>query len=447
MNVVVHKLANAPTKPTAGQLYYNTVENRLFYYNGTEWEGSDSLDAAMTGADIVQAINGSDKVILDARLSQAVRDAITKSHNSHTIADIANLQTALDGKVAKEAGKGLSTNDYTTAEKNKLGAIKPGATKTEGSTVNGNVKIDGAETIVYTHPSGANPHNITATTIGLGNVDNTSDLLKPVSTAVQAELDLKLNISDRYTKVSDLDNDLGFVNSSDLAAFGAGDMLKSVYDQDDDGIVDNAKKVNGFTVAKDVPANANFENTIYVLPEATKTILGGVKEGAGLTINTSGVVSVNDNGHKHTIANVTGLEAALAAKETPAGATAKATAAEDRAKGYTDTKITELIGAAPDMLDTFAEIAQALGDDPNFATTMIDLLATKTNKYTKLLDGTTSQEITHNLNSRDLAVTIRQTGAPYAQVITDVEFTTVNTATVKFAIAPPTGEYTITLVG
>jgi hypothetical protein len=44
---------------------------------------------------------------------------------------------------------------------------------------------------------------------------------------------------------------------------GAGDMLKSEYDTDGDGIVDNAEKVNGFTVGTDVPANAKFTDTTY----------------------------------------------------------------------------------------------------------------------------------------------------------------------------------------
>ena len=37
------------------------------------------------------------------------------------------VDTALNGKVDKESGKGLSTNDYTTAEKNKLNGIASGA--------------------------------------------------------------------------------------------------------------------------------------------------------------------------------------------------------------------------------------------------------------------------------------------------------------------------------
>ena len=49
-----------------------------------------------------------------------------------------------------------------------------------------------------------NPHSVTATQVGLGNVDNTSDLNKPVSTAQQAALDLKYDAS----------NPDGFINNT-----------------------------------------------------------------------------------------------------------------------------------------------------------------------------------------------------------------------------------------
>lgn len=70
------------------------------------------------------------------------------------------------------------------------------ATKVSSSTTNGNVKINEVETVVYTHPTGTNPHNTTKADIGLGNVDNTSDSNKPISTLTQEALDLKLDKSD-----------------------------------------------------------------------------------------------------------------------------------------------------------------------------------------------------------------------------------------------------------
>lgn len=41
-----------------------------------------------------------------------------------------------------------------------------------------------------------NPHSVTKEQVGLGNVDNTSDINKPISTATQTVLDLKQNITD-----------------------------------------------------------------------------------------------------------------------------------------------------------------------------------------------------------------------------------------------------------
>lgn len=46
------------------------------------------------------------------------------------------------------------------------------ATKVEASTTNGNIKINGTETKVYTHPTGTNPHGTTKSDVGLGNVPN-----------------------------------------------------------------------------------------------------------------------------------------------------------------------------------------------------------------------------------------------------------------------------------
>lgn len=66
--------------------------------------------------------------------------------------------------------------------------------------------------------------------------------------------------------------------------------------------------------------------------------------------------------HGHTVADVTGLQAALDAKATPADVTAAVTA---------------VIDAAPAALDTLNELAAALGDDANFASTVTTALAGK----------------------------------------------------------------------
>lgn len=81
-------------------------------------------------------------------------DKVANATNGHFAGLDANGNLTDSGKkasdfVAAEAGKRLMTN----AEGTKLGGIAEGATKVEVSTTNGNVKINGTETRVYTEPA------------------------------------------------------------------------------------------------------------------------------------------------------------------------------------------------------------------------------------------------------------------------------------------------------
>lgn len=71
------------------------------------------------------------------------------------------------------------------------------------------------------------------------------------------------------------------------------------------------------------------------------------------------------------------------------------------------------------------------------------------NKYAVNVGNASDTEftITHNLNSRDVTVTIREVGSPYAMVMTDVEMATVNTVVVRFAVAPSTDQYRVIVTG
>ena len=91
--------------------------------------------------------------------------------------DDTNITQKLNEKVDKITGKGLSTEDYTTSEKTKLGTIE------EGAQVNTVTSVAGRTGAV----------TLTKTDIGLDNVDNTSDDDKPISTATQTALDSKVD--------------------------------------------------------------------------------------------------------------------------------------------------------------------------------------------------------------------------------------------------------------
>lgn len=66
--------------------------------------------------------------------------------------------------------------------------------------------------------------------------------------------------------------------------------------------------------------------------------------------------------HTHAIANVTGLQSALDSKATPADVT---------------SAVAAVVNAAPASLDTLKELADALGNDANFASTVTNAIAGK----------------------------------------------------------------------
>ena len=85
----------------------------------------------------------------------------------------------------------------------------------------------------------------------------------------------------------------------ELNGKGAGDMKKSVYDADGDGVVDNAKKLDGRTLAQFAPAQHSHD----------------MSQVSGLS---SALMGKADAAHSHEIADVNGLQAALDGKSTAA---------------------------------------------------------------------------------------------------------------------------------
>lgn len=77
---------------------------------------------------------------IDTGATKNATDAALRDRTTHTgeqaISTITGLQAAIDDKVVKVTGKGLSTNDYTTAEKTKLTGIAAGATANRADSLN-----------------------------------------------------------------------------------------------------------------------------------------------------------------------------------------------------------------------------------------------------------------------------------------------------------------------
>lgn len=105
---------------------YTTAEkNKL---NNIE-DGANNYTLPVADSSNLGGIKSGGDITIDSAGVVQVND---NSHN-HSIDNISNLATRLNSKVDKIVGKGLSTNDYTTTEKDKLSGIANGA---EVNTIN-----------------------------------------------------------------------------------------------------------------------------------------------------------------------------------------------------------------------------------------------------------------------------------------------------------------------
>ena len=106
-------------------------------------------------------MTAADKTKLDGIATGATKTVVDSALDSSSTNPVQNkvINTALGNKVDKTSGKGLSTNDYTTNEKNKLAAITESAdavsySQTSGSSVSGvyevgKITINGTATTIY----------------------------------------------------------------------------------------------------------------------------------------------------------------------------------------------------------------------------------------------------------------------------------------------------------
>lgn len=127
----------------------STYEKSAYFYDGKAWvamTGNVDADKVILSENITLAggytqvgnltksQNGTatfstkGKSVMDA-LTEIFSAKIKGSSDSYTMELLDDTTVDLSGKVDKVAGKGLSTNDYTTAEKTKLAGIAEGANK------------------------------------------------------------------------------------------------------------------------------------------------------------------------------------------------------------------------------------------------------------------------------------------------------------------------------
>lgn len=118
------------------------------------------------------------------------------------------------------------------------------------------------------------------------------------------------------------------------------------------------------------------------------------------------------------------------------------------AQALIDASVNALVDSAPGTLDTLNELAAALGDDPNFATTVTNSLNAKPDKFAANIGNGALQTFTvnHALATTDVLVNVRQ-NSDGAVVDCQVVVTDANNVQITTNSTPATNAYRVVVIG
>jgi hypothetical protein len=383
LNARIQNLGTAPSNPVIGQVYYNSGDNVMYYYNGLSSPNGPWMPMSASG-EVVQDIVGnliSGGTGLTATYNDPANTLSIKLNDTAVTTGSYGSQTKIPTFTVDQQGRLTSAGEVDVATELSITG-DTGTTAisllTEGLTVNGGEGIDVAVT-----------NN--AITISAEDASTTN---KGVASFAAADF----NVNAGVVSIKDID----------LDSQTTGDYVAT--------IVGTANEIT-------VSPNSGHNAAVTVgLPDNVE-ITGNLQVGGNLnvigTVNSVNTTQINIEDNKVKLnSNFAG---------TPT----------------TDAGITVERGLETDVEILWNETSDKWTLTNNG--TNYHVIARKYAET--LGASATSYTITHNLGTTDVTVQIFEAASPFAQVEADVKRTSSNTVTVDFAIAPSAGEYKVVVVG
>lgn len=279
--IEVDTFSNLPGTGESGKIYIVQDTNLTYRWSGTGYvEISKSLALGETSSTAYPGDKGKattdklnripDKLITDTvDVNQSTTEAVLKFTTYRQEAQQVSRNTlTITSATTSQAGL-MSSSDKT-----KLDGLKDQAGITSD--------IDAVQTNLETHINNkSNPHEVNKAQVGLGNVDNTSDANKPISTATQNALNSKFNASDGNALKQRVDN-IPELIATDITV-----------DSDNDSVnisLDKTSIVDGTLSGTTININSATTSKAGILTPADKTKIDKI------ITNGNGTKYLSDNG-------------------------------------------------------------------------------------------------------------------------------------------------------
>ena len=415
LNARIQNLGAAPSNPVSGQIYYDTSNQTMYYYNGLSSPNGPWM-----------AMSGSTEVIQDViGASVLAGTALTATYD-----DTAGTTTLKLNDTAVTAGSYGSTTAIPTFTVDAQGRLTAAGTvnvatnlSVAGDTGTDTVDLltdtltvaggEGIDVAVTNNTITVSAEDATYTNKGVASFSSTDFTV--TAGAVSLNKDPVITLSGDVTGSATMTN-LGDVtisttiepNSVALGTDTTGDYVAT--------IVGTANEVT-------VSPNSGESAAVTIgLPDDV-TITNNLTVGGNL--NVTGTINSVNTTQVNIVDNKINLNTDFAGAPT------------------VDAGIRVERGTSPDTEILWNETSDQwtlTNDGTNYHEI--------TRKYkTTLSTSATSYIVTHNLGTKDVVTAIYEVASPFAQIEADVEHTSDSVVTIRFAVAPASGEYRVVVIG
>lgn len=427
-NVVIHNLPSHPSEQKEGQVYFNTSQNQHYAYRNGKWTvlGSDSIadiiglqDALDSKGSIVNEHNHKNKADLDSITDTRLSNWDIAYRDNHIHEHKAILDGIDEDRVTKWDNSVEDAKDYTDAQILEINGGAPSSSnslKKISDTLDAHKEsIDTLDALAKTK---ADDKEMKAALDTKANKEdmNRELALRAVKTEVNNALSLKADAEETtnslaqkadkteteialshkvdntylsknyYTgaitddKLRNIETNLkAYVDELGETKASASDVRALSLTKADDEEIKSilATKANLVEVNNELSAKADAKTVNSELEKkALKSVVDQMNVDLSSAINTK--MDIHTHPYKSenwypTWNDVTGKPELM----TPAMGSDLETRIVANAKSYTDEAVANLVDSAPETLNTLQELSSALGNDPNFATSITGQLGRK----------------------------------------------------------------------
>ena len=459
-NARIQGLSSAPSAPVTGQIYYDTSNNTMYYYNGLAspngpWmpmSGSTEVIQDVIGSSIVGGVGltstygdpaGTTTIDLD-------NTAVTAGSYGSTT-QIPTFTVDAQGRLTAAGVVSVATILTVNGDTGTTGI----SLLTEGLQVSGGEGIDVAvtENTITVSAEDATSSNkgvasfdSTDFTVTSGNVvlnaERVQDIVGGMVTAPNTESGISVSYDDTNGKLDFDTNDFNITLTGDVTGTGTVTNLGNVSFAAT--IQPNSVELGTDTTGAYIATVAGTANEV--------TVSGSGGETAAITIGLPDDVTITNNLTVGGNLNVTGTINSVNTTQV----------------NIVDNKInlnTDFTGAP--VADAGIRVERGTSADTEIlwreaagsyqAATTWGLTNDGTNYHSiarKWSSDVTTTEVapytftaTHNLGTRDVSVAVYANSAPYGEVEVDVDHTSTSVVTLTFAAAPTAGAYRVVITG